>query len=92
MSLTLTLKDLYYGMHHGDVRIGNVGSSHFVRAMRVVLSGESHQVREPNPVLAAYSQDHAKALYWRTMLFGDPVALDCLRTNITTFFTPSEVK
>lgn len=85
MSLTSTLKDLYYGNHQPG-EVNSTGSAGFARAMHAVLDGDSQMAREANPFLAPYSQAHAKTLYWRTLLFGDPTALDCLRSNITTFY------
>lgn len=91
MSLVTTLKELYYGNHQiGEVNSN--GSTVFVRCMRAVMDGHSRMVREANPFLAAYSQVHASSLYWRTSLFGDQVALDCLRSNITTFYQKGEIQ
>ena len=88
MSLVTTLKELYYELHQGDDKIteDNGGSDKFVKAMYLVLDGNSDLAREPNPMLSAFNIDHAGALRWRTMLFGDNLAWYCLRANVGTFY------
>lgn len=86
MSLVTTLKELYYAGHQPG-EVNSTGSTRFVLIMReAVLDGKSYIAREPDPSITVYSQSHAKILYWRTLLFGDPIALACLRENITTFY------
>lgn len=85
MSLVTTLKEMYYAGHQPG-EVNSAGSTLFVRSLRGVMDGESRFIREPNPTLAAFCWQHADSLRWRATMFGDRVALHCLRENITTFY------
>jgi hypothetical protein len=90
MSLVNILKELYYDIHAGDEHINehgdNGGSSNFARGMSAVLDGASELLREPKPWLMPYNRQHASVLRWRVLLFGDQVALHCLRENVDNFY------